>query len=301
MPVSIAYLAVIIIWSTTPLGIVWSTESVDPALAVLLRMLIAVVLGIIGILLTRIELPWHKNARKLYIYSSVGIFGGMMFSYLAAQTVSSGLISLIFGLAPVLSGLLAQRILGEAKFGLVKWIAFTIAILGLFIVCSDQISINDQMILGLVYVFCAVILFSLSGVLVKRIQISIHPFATTVGALIFCIPMFTLAWLAMGAEVNVVNWSYRSIWAIVYLGVIGSLIGFLAYFFVLQKLPPSTVALATMITPVIAICLGAVLNNEHISVNTIVGALIVMLGLGLYQFGTKMFRYDFGKSFQIKN
>jgi len=37
MPVSAAYLAVILIWSTTPLGIVWSSESVSPTLAVLLR------------------------------------------------------------------------------------------------------------------------------------------------------------------------------------------------------------------------------------------------------------------------
>ena len=107
--------------------------------------------------------------------------------------------------------------------------------------------------------------------------------------------------MLLGGEVNVDNWSNRSIWAIVYLGVIGSLVGFLAYFFVLQKLQPSTVALATMITPIIAICLGAVLNDEHISLNTIVGALIVMTGLGLYQFGAKIFQYDFAKKFQLKN
>ena len=42
MQVSIAYLVVLLIWSTTPLGIVWSSESINPTMAVLLRMLIAV-------------------------------------------------------------------------------------------------------------------------------------------------------------------------------------------------------------------------------------------------------------------
>ena len=41
MSVIIAYLIVVLIWSTTPLGIVWSSESVSPTLAVTSRMLIA--------------------------------------------------------------------------------------------------------------------------------------------------------------------------------------------------------------------------------------------------------------------
>ena len=45
MSLAAAYLAVILIWSTTPLGIVWSSESVSPSLALLLRMVIALVLG----------------------------------------------------------------------------------------------------------------------------------------------------------------------------------------------------------------------------------------------------------------
>ena len=81
MQVSVAYIAVLLIWSTTPLGIVWSSESINPTMAVLLRMLIAVVLGGLVIFIRNIELPWHKQALRLYSYSAVGIFGGMSFSY----------------------------------------------------------------------------------------------------------------------------------------------------------------------------------------------------------------------------
>ena len=56
-----------------------------------------------------IRVPWHRRALFLYGYSSIGIFGGMLLSYMAAKTVPSGLISLMFGLAPILSGLLAQN------------------------------------------------------------------------------------------------------------------------------------------------------------------------------------------------
>ncbi|MBA6363095.1 EamA/RhaT family transporter, partial [Colwellia sp. BRX8-8] len=65
MSVPIAYFAVILIWSTTPLAIVWSSETIHPTLAVLLRMLIAVVPGWLILKAFRIELPWHKSALKL--------------------------------------------------------------------------------------------------------------------------------------------------------------------------------------------------------------------------------------------
>jgi drug/metabolite transporter (DMT)-like permease len=67
------------------------------------------------------------------------------------------------------------------------------------------------------------------------------------------------------------------------LGVVGSFIGFVAYFYVLQRLQASTVALITMITPVIAMSLGVYLNNETVTLNLIVGAICVLTGLGLYQ------------------
>lgn len=288
MPVSAAYLAVVLIWSTTPLGIVWSSESVSPTLAVLARMVIALVLGALMIVLNRnISLPWHKSAIKLYAFSAVGIYGGMLLSYFAAAHISSGLMSLVFGLAPILSGLMAQRILHEPKFTWTKRIAMTISVLGLAIVCSANLALGDNAILGLGLIFCAVVFFSLSGVMVKSIEINIHPVATTVGALTLCVPLFALTWFLVDGTLPVAEWQARSIWAIVYLGIFGSLIGFVAYFFVLQKLPAATVALITMITPIIAICLGALLNNEFVSVRIMFGAVLVMFGLWIFQFGHK--------------
>ena len=65
----------------------------------------------------------------------------------------------------------------------------------------------------------------------------------------------------------------------------GSLIGFFAYFFVLQKLTASTVALITLITPVIALSLGVVFNDEIITNKIFLGASLVILGLAIYHWG----------------
>ncbi len=287
MPVSVAYLAVVIIWSTTPLGIVWSSETVSPTLAVLLRMLIAIIPGMVILKLANINLPWSTQARKIYAYSCVGVFGGMLFSYLAAQYLASGMMSLIFGLSPIFSGVLAQKILDEPKFSRLKKLALAVALSGLFVVCFDSMSLSENSVIGIAFILLGVFFFSLSGVMVKSVAIDIHPLATTVGALTFSVPLFAIVWFLVDGTLPYQEWHARSIWAILYLGIFGSLVGFLAYFFILQKLRASTVALITMMTPVFALYLGAVLNNEIVSLHLIFGALLVMCGLALYQWSGK--------------
>lgn len=288
--VPISFLAVVLIWSTTPLGIVWSSESVHPTMAVLLRMVIALVIGSVIILFSNIRLPWNNIAFKLYSFSSIGIVGGMLLSYFAARYLPSGTMSLIFGLSPLISGLLAQKLLNEPKFSRMRIIAFLVAFTGLGVVCSAKLSLASDSWVGLVLILCAVFLFSLSGVLIKTVNIAIHPIASTVGALLFSTPLFALAWLLFDGTVPIETWSERSMAAIIYLGLFGSLIGFIAYFYILQHLNASTVALVTLITPVFAMGLGAVLNGETITDALVIGAGLVLGGLGLYQFGDKYFK-----------
>ncbi|RJE78277.1 hypothetical protein BGP78_05255 [Pseudoalteromonas sp. MSK9-3] len=285
MPIQASYIFVIFIWSTTPLGIVWSSETMPATLSVFLRMSIALVLAGLVIAMSKIRVPWHRQACTLYSYSALGIFGGMLLSYLAAKTVPSGVISLIFGIAPILSGLLAQRLLNEPRFTLVKLIALSLSLIGLYLICAVQIQTFQVPPLGLLYVFLAVSCFSLSGVMTKRVQLAVHPMATTFGALVFVTPLFGIVWWVMNGELTPALWSERSILATVYLGVFGSLLGFLAYFHILQKLPASTVALTTLITPAFAVALGSWLNGETLTVTLLAGAAIILLSLALFTFG----------------
>ena len=287
MSVPIAYLAVVLIWSTTPLGIVWSSESVHPTLAVLSRMVIAVVIGWLILKIRSIHLPWHRRALRLYTFSAAGIYGGMLFSYMAAVTISSGMMSLIFGLSPIFSGIFSQKFLSEPKLSAIKKLSMIISLIGLTIVCSDTLSLDSSNQLGLLYILIAVIFFSLSGVLVKSVKININPVATTVGSLALSLPMFAITWLTFDGSLPSEQWQVRSLWAILYLGIFGSLLGFAAYFYVLQKLNASTVALITMITPILAMSLGVILNGEVVSLDLIIGAIFVMSGLAIYNWGDK--------------
>jgi len=204
--------------------------------------------------------------------------------------LSSGILSLVFGLAPVFSAILARRILAEPKISTLRKLSMLLSFAGLGLVCADNFSLSGDSIYGFVFVLIAVFLFSLSGVLVKSVSLSIHPMATTVGALTLSLPLFILNWLLLDGSIDASQWQLRSIWATIYLGVFGSLIGFFAYFFVLQRLTASTVALITLVTPIIALTLGALLNDEVIHSKLVFGALLVILGIAIYHWGDVVIR-----------
>lgn len=290
MNISIAYLSVVLIWSTTPLGIIWSSETVSPLMAVLLRMLLALVIGSLFLVVMRIRVPLTKQALKLYSFSTIGVFGGMFWGYIASRYISSGLMSLIFGLSPIISGLIAQRVLNEVKFTPLRWLAFVISLCGLGIVAWHNISSGSSEFIGIAFVLLGMLFFSLSAVLVKSVNINIHPFATTLGALYFSVPLFFISWFIFDGQLDIAQWSVKSLGAIAYLGIFGSLIGFLGYFFILQKLSTTTVALITLMTPPIAISLGAFVNNEPVGINLYIGAFFVIIGLSIYQFGDQFIK-----------
>ena len=106
MSVPTAYIGVIVIWTTTPLAIKWSGEGSHFMFAVTTRMVIAAVLSLLILKATRTPLPWHKPARDTYLVGGLGIFGAMTLVYWGAQFIPSGWISVIFGLTPIMTGLM---------------------------------------------------------------------------------------------------------------------------------------------------------------------------------------------------
>lgn len=285
MLVVIAYLTVILVWSTTPLGMAWSNETVHPTMAVLLRMLIATFLGLILIKVWRVRLPFTRQAIKLYYFSSIGIFGGMFSSYMAVQYITTGMVSLAFGMSPIITGIFALHYLPDVRMSNIKLLAISIAFIGLALVFVDSLALAKDSWIGILLIMLGVILFSLSAVLVKSVVINIHPAATTVGTLLFALPLYIAAWLIADGTLPVDQWSVKSLSAIFYLGIFGSLIGFVCYFYILQKLTASTVSLITMMTPVIAILLGSWFNHETITINVVLGSCAIILGLAIYQRG----------------
>lgn len=289
MPTGPAYLIVVLVWATTPLAIKWSAEAGAPVGSVWVRMVIAVILGLIVLKAIGGRLAWHRRALASYAAAVPGVFGAMALSYHASQTLPSGLMSVMFGLAPLISGLILQVLPGATRLKRWHWLGCALGIVGLAVIFADSLDAGIEHLGALATMVLAVTLFSGSGIAVQRVAAGLHPLNQTVGALLLTMPCFALLWVTSGEPVAV-PLTERGLWSVVYLGVFGSLLGFLCYYLILSRLPAATVALVTLITPVLALALGMVLNGEQPTVSIVIGALLILVALGAYLFGDRLAR-----------
>lgn len=283
MSVPLAYASIILIWSTTPLAVRWSTEGIGFAFAVLARMIIGMLVAALLLRLGRHSIPLHARARRAYLVGGLGLFGTMLLTYWGARHVGSGLISVLFGLSPLVAGVFATCWLGERNLTPIRIGGMLLSMAGLALIfVPDGTSAGHSEAAGVCALLGAVVASSASMVGMKRIGDDSPPLATTVGAIVVALPLFLLVWLATDGTLPT-DVPLRAGGAIAYLGVFGSAIGFALYFYVIHHLEASKVALITLITPVLALMLGHWLNGEVIGPRLAAGTGLILAGLALHQ------------------
>lgn len=283
MPLILAYIGVVLIWSTTPLAVKLSLDTLTFSAAALSRMTLATALCIGLAAALRVRIPTDKNALVSYGVSTLGTFGGMTLTFAAVEYIPSGLISVIFGLAPVFSGVAALPLLGERSLTPARFGALLLALLGLGVVFSGTLRWQPDAWPGLLMTLVAVMLFALSGVLTKKYSVGLNPIQHTTGALVASLPFFLVSWLMLDGQLPR-DVSIQSAYSVGYLAVIGSVVAFLLYFRLLSRLAATQVAMIPLLTPPLAVAVGARVAGELITPETLWGALCILLSLAVYQF-----------------
>jgi drug/metabolite transporter (DMT)-like permease len=283
MSVPAAYLTVILIWSTTPLAIQWSAQGTGFAFAVASRMAVGLAVAAVLLAVWRIGLPLHAKARQSYLAGGLGIFGAMTLTYWGSQYIHSGLISVLFGLTPLATGVLALVWLEEEALTVRKVVGMLLGLAGLAVIFGDSGEMGGaHAVAGVAALLGAVTLYSASLVWIKRIGDDSPPLATTAGTLAVSLPLFGLVWWTSGGALPA-HVSLRAGAAIAYLGVFGSVLGFALYYYVIARMEAGKVSLITLVTPVIALLLGTLLNGEEVSARVLFGATCIGFGLAIHQ------------------
>lgn len=286
MSLPAAFVSVILIWSTTPLAIKWSALGIGPSFAVFARMLIGALLCATLLALLRVRLPLHRRALLSYAASGLSMFGAMALTYWSAQYVSSGMISVLFGLSPLITSLGAALWLKEEALTPSKLAGMLFGVLGLVLVFSGGLGLGEGAFTGLAALFVAVAVQSLGLVWIKRIGDDSPPLATTLGSLIVSLPLFCASWWLAGGSLPEL-WPERALAATVYLGLFGSVLGFALYYYMIKHMETGRIALITLITPVLALLLGHGLDNEAVLPQVWLGTASIILGLCLHRWGVR--------------
>lgn len=285
MAVLFAYFSVVLIWATTPLAIQWSSDSLSFVAAAAARTAIALAIALFVHGLLRKSLSTYWQHARIYFAASISIFPNMPVVYWGVQFIPSGLVAVIFAMSPFVTGLMTLWLLKQNPFTLKKVVGLILALVGLVVIFYHQLQFNTRSVYGIASILLSCVLFSFSSVWVKKLiqqeEVSLDAFHQISGALLFSLPGLVLCWWLMdGALPQQV--SVRSGASVMYLAIIGSLLGGALFYFILQRMSASAVSLITLMTPVLAIIIGKQLADEDLSSQTLIGVAIVLFALLLY-------------------
>ena len=274
------YALLVFIWATTPLAIVWSVSDIHLMWALVLRFFIALPLALGLVYVLKVHLPFDRISLQSYLVGAASFIGSQIFTYMATRYLSSGMIALMFGLAPIMAGLIG-RFAFQQHLHRLQWLGMTISVSGLAIICftGSQQHVHP---IGILLMLLSVFIYALSMFWVKKVNAPINPIAQATGSIlvssIVAACLIPFIWQYAPTHIPQV----KSILALLYTVIMASLIAMFCYFKLVQNLQPTTISLTTVMTPILAMLIGALLNQEMLSVMVFVGAGILLLGLFIY-------------------
>jgi len=274
------YTLLVFIWATTPLAIVWSVSDLNNLWALALRFLIALPLVFSLLLLLKVKLPTDKISVHSYIAGACSFIGSQFFTYLAAAYLSSGIIALMFGLAPIMAGLIG-RFVFQIHLNRLQWVGMFIAVAGLAIICLGGSDHHIQPI-GIGLMLISVFIYCSSIYWVKKVNAPLEPMAQATGSILvsalFALGMLPFIWQHAPTHIP----DTKALVGLFYAVIMASVVAMICYFKLIQNIKATTLSLTTVLTPMLALVFGALLNDEKLSVMIFVGAFVLVLGLFIY-------------------
>ncbi|GAA5786887.1 DMT family transporter [Chitiniphilus shinanonensis] len=277
----LAALILIVVWSTTALAINWSVQGLAYPAALFGRFSLAAMVALLLMLaLYRRALPGGR-AWRAYLTAGLGTSLSMLCTYWASRHVSSGMVAVLFGLIPLSTALFARLWLGE-RLARHELAGIMLGLGGLVAIFWERLSLAPDGLPALLVVLLAVALQSGAAVRLKPYGQGLPALAVNAGALLVCAVLTGALWLAHGAPTL---WQAppRTVGAVLYLALVGSVLAFSLYYWLIRECRPGQVAVLSLLSPAAALWLGHVLNDETVSTRMMAGTALILAGLVLHQ------------------
>jgi drug/metabolite transporter (DMT)-like permease len=272
----IALAVVYVVWGSTYLGIKIAVETIPPLLAAGSRF------GTASLLLAAI-LAWRGTSlrisrRELGASAIVGalLLGlGVGLVHVAETRIDSSVAAMIAGTVPL--QIIVLRLIAAENPARATRLSTLTGLFGLLLVVAPGLGAGSTA-LGLAVMISATMCWTLGSFLTTRMPLPRDPFVASVYEMAFGGAFLVLAALAAGefGDIDSSTFAADSVLAWVYLVVMGSLVGFTAYAWLLRVAPISLVVTHQYVNPLVAIALGMLFLGERPSLWSLAGAALVI-------------------------
>jgi drug/metabolite transporter (DMT)-like permease len=271
-----------LIWGSTWLVIKEGLRDLPPFTSAGLRFVIAAVVMVgVAAVLSRRE-GGAAPPTWLWVVQGVANFAisyGIV--YHAETLLPSGLVSLLFGTYPMLQAVASHSFLEGERLRRGQWVGFAVALAGLVLLFrTDLQRFGPEGVPTALLVLLSPISVTVGTTLVKKYGGGMSSTLLNRNGL-FVAAGFLMATALVLERGAPVAWTASAIGSVLYLSLVGTVLTFSLYFWLLRYAPAHQLGLIAYVTPVIALVLGWAVGSEPITAFTLGGAVLILGGVVL--------------------
>jgi drug/metabolite transporter (DMT)-like permease len=279
----LVWLLLCCIWGSTWLFIKLGLDDLPPFTFAGIRFVVASAILFAIIKARRLSLPGRRADWMLLAVTGVLSFSlnyGLLFW--GEQYISSGLAALLQATIPAFGLVIAHFYLPGEQMTPAKIFGVVMGVAGVGVIFSNQLSVAGPRALA----GCGALVISsacaaYANVLVKARGDKLDPAILAGGQMFFGLIPLLLIGIPLEGNPLQFHWTRMAVVALFYLALVGSVIAFLLYYWLVQHMDVTKTMLIALVTPVVAVSLGMLVLNEELDWRTFAGGAMIMSGIGL--------------------
>ena len=296
--VIVAFAALYVIWGSTYLGIRFAIETIPPFLMAGARFVLA---GVImyaiawsqGSLLRRsgcegrITKSSWANWRTSLIIGACLLLAGNGGVTISEQHIDSGLAALIVAIVPIYIVLLGWATGVAPRPSPIVWLALVGGFVGVGILFGPALHFSSEQgrhpAIGISILLVSSFIWSAGSLYSRTAKHAASPFLTAAQQMLCGGALLLLAGVVTGElpQFHPGSISILSLASFVYLVIIGAVVGYTAYIWLLRHCEPAKVATYAYVNPIVAVLLGAVFAGETLTMRTLIAASLIIGSVAL--------------------
>jgi len=269
------------VWGSTWLAIKVGLGSLPPITFAGIRFVIASGLLASYAIARRTEFPRDANSWRVMLFLSLSqIAVPYALAFWGEQYMTAGLTSLLFATLPFFVVVFAHFMIPGERVTARKVLAMSLCFIGVAVIFSRELMFTINSFWGGIAVIASAGIAGCANVVGKKYSQSINSTANVVVQMGVGAILLVTAGLLLehGAPLN---FDYISVFAILYLAVLGSTFAFVALYWLFARMEVTRISLFTFVTPIVAVLLGWLILGESVDVNVAIGGSLILVGVVL--------------------
>ncbi|MGV9003130.1 DMT family transporter [Flavobacterium sp.] len=291
----LAFFCVAFFWGTTFLGIKIGVETIPPFILSGTRNFISGSIILLYLFFQKKleKISLHQFARAFMLSILMIVLANGLTTY-AELYINSGLASLISTFNPLFV-LAINLILGYEKLSLKTSIGMSFGIFGMFMIYQSRV---DELLVpeyrgGIIAILIAVLSWAVGTVITKKGTANALSMLMNVGLqMIIAGVVLTTIQYILTPTIDYEAWSTRSIFAVFYLALFGSVVGYVAFSYLLTQLPSTKVTVLSYVNVVVALFLGWLLLEEEITLRIVLATVFIISGVVIVNYKRKKLKFN---------